>query len=215
MHADGHEIEERGRRVHGQVRGVDQQCREAGENPGGSASSGAFFNHFGGIQPYLYGVGSPRSSTAHAAARLDSNAAATLASRSHMQPVFCCCRSSECSRSPPQIARSQSAAAKPSKNTKAPSAATLANYKTHCQPCHLDGNAPQALMNFADGDWRYGSTLKEVTKNIADGVRGTPMEGLQGQADGNCHRRPRALRALVRPEAEVGTPLSCASSTSP
>ncbi len=79
----------------------------------------------------------------------------------------------------PTIAKSQSAAAKPSKDTKAPSAATLANYKTHCQPCHLDGNAPQALMNFADGDWRYGSTLKDVTKNIADGVRGTPMEGFK------------------------------------
>jgi mono/diheme cytochrome c family protein len=86
----------------------------------------------------------------------------------------------------PTVAKSQSAAAKSSKNTKAPSAATLANYKTHCQPCHLDGNAPQALMNFADGDWRYGSTLKEVTKNIADGVRGTPMEGFKDRLTGTA-----------------------------
>jgi mono/diheme cytochrome c family protein len=49
-------------------------------------------------------------------------------------------------------------------------------YKTTCQPCHMaDGNAALEPMNFADGKWRHGSTTKEITAIIANGVQGTAM----------------------------------------
>ena len=50
------------------------------------------------------------------------------------------------------------------------------NYKATCQPCHMaDGNAALEPMNFADGKWRHGSTTKEITAIIANGVQGTAM----------------------------------------
>ena len=49
-------------------------------------------------------------------------------------------------------------------------------YKTTCQPCHMaDGNAALEPMNFADGKWKHGSTVKEVAATISNGVQGTAM----------------------------------------
>jgi mono/diheme cytochrome c family protein len=49
-------------------------------------------------------------------------------------------------------------------------------YKTTCQPCHMaDGNAALEPMNFADGKWRHGSSVKEVAATITNGVQGTAM----------------------------------------
>ena len=30
-------------------------------------------------------------------------------------------------------------------------------------------------MNFADGEWRHGSSVKDVMKTISEGVQGTAM----------------------------------------
>jgi mono/diheme cytochrome c family protein len=50
------------------------------------------------------------------------------------------------------------------------------NYKLTCQACHMpDGNAALEPMNLADGVWRHGSSLKEVSKTISEGVPGTAM----------------------------------------
>jgi len=49
-------------------------------------------------------------------------------------------------------------------------------YKTTCQPCHMaDGNAALEPMNFADGKWLHGSSVKEVATTITNGVQGTAM----------------------------------------
>jgi len=49
-------------------------------------------------------------------------------------------------------------------------------YKTTCQACHMaDGNAALEPMNFADGKWRHGSSVKEVATTITNGVPGTAM----------------------------------------
>jgi mono/diheme cytochrome c family protein len=49
-------------------------------------------------------------------------------------------------------------------------------YKTTCQACHMaDGNAALEPMNFADGKWRHGSSVKEVAATITNGVQGTAM----------------------------------------
>lgn len=49
-------------------------------------------------------------------------------------------------------------------------------YKTTCQPCHMaDGNAALEPMNFADGKWKHGSSVKEVAATITNGVQGTAM----------------------------------------
>jgi mono/diheme cytochrome c family protein len=50
------------------------------------------------------------------------------------------------------------------------------NYKAVCQPCHMaDGNAALKPMNFADGEWKHGTTPQELAKVIANGVPGTAM----------------------------------------
>ena len=50
------------------------------------------------------------------------------------------------------------------------------NYKATCQPCHMaDGNAALKPMNFADGEWKHGTTPQELAKVIANGVPGTAM----------------------------------------
>jgi mono/diheme cytochrome c family protein len=49
-------------------------------------------------------------------------------------------------------------------------------YKQNCVACHMvDGNAALEPMNFADGKWRHGTTVKALTKVISDGVPGTAM----------------------------------------
>ena len=50
------------------------------------------------------------------------------------------------------------------------------NYKATCQPCHMaDGNAALKPMNFADGEWKHGTTPQALAKVITDGVPGTAM----------------------------------------
>jgi mono/diheme cytochrome c family protein len=50
------------------------------------------------------------------------------------------------------------------------------NYKATCQPCHMvDGNAALKPMNFADGEWKHGTTPQALAKVIAEGVPGTAM----------------------------------------
>jgi mono/diheme cytochrome c family protein len=49
-------------------------------------------------------------------------------------------------------------------------------YKTKCAVCHtMDGNSPIPNMNFSDGEWRHGSTVKDVMATISNGVQGTAM----------------------------------------
>ena len=50
------------------------------------------------------------------------------------------------------------------------------NYKATCQPCHMaDGNAALKPMNFADGEWKHGTTPQALAKVITEGVPGTAM----------------------------------------
>jgi cytochrome c oxidase cbb3-type subunit 3 len=68
------------------------------------------------------------------------------------------------------------AATKTSASAYKPSAEILEVYKTKCAACHLaDGNSPLPIMNFADGAWKHGSSLKEIEQVIAEGVPGTAM----------------------------------------
>ena len=49
-------------------------------------------------------------------------------------------------------------------------------YKQNCVACHMpDGNAALEPMNFADGKWKHGTTVKALTKVINEGVPGTAM----------------------------------------
>lgn len=66
-------------------------------------------------------------------------------------------------------------------------------YKTKCAVCHtLDGNSPIVNMNFADGEWRHGSTVKDLIKTISDGVQGTAMMSFKAQFS------PGEISALAR-----------------
>ena len=79
------------------------------------------------------------------------------------------------------IAMPDAGPAKPAAATKAaasakPSAETLEIYKTKCAACHLpEGNSPLAPMNFTDGEWKHGSSVKEIEHVINEGVPGTAM----------------------------------------
>ena len=49
-------------------------------------------------------------------------------------------------------------------------------YVQNCQMCHMpDGNAAIKQMNFADGEWIHGTTIKQQVKVVADGVPATAM----------------------------------------
>lgn len=86
------------------------------------------------------------------------------------------------------IALAQGAKKKPAKGADGPvpTAEEVASaeeiYKTKCAVCHtLDGNSPIVNMNFADGEWRHGSAVKDVIKTISDGVQGTAMMSFKTQ----------------------------------
>jgi mono/diheme cytochrome c family protein len=50
------------------------------------------------------------------------------------------------------------------------------NYKNTCALCHgVDGTAAIKEMNFADGEWKHGSSLAAIAKTITEGVKGTAM----------------------------------------
>ena len=59
----------------------------------------------------------------------------------------------------------------------APDAKAL--YKQHCQLCHLDGSAPIAELNFADGQWKHGSGVNDIVTVVRDGSPGTAMLGFK------------------------------------
>ena len=66
-------------------------------------------------------------------------------------------------------------------------------YKTRCVVCHAaDGNSPMPNMSFADGVWRHGSTIKEVTNTITNGVPATAMMPFKTQLS------PAEISAMAR-----------------
>jgi len=70
----------------------------------------------------------------------------------------------------------------PAARAEEPDPEILAIYKTKCQSCHLaDGNSPVAAMNFANGEWKHGTTVAELAKVIAEGAPGTAMLPFKAQ----------------------------------
>jgi mono/diheme cytochrome c family protein len=69
----------------------------------------------------------------------------------------------------------QKSAAPPAKAASAKATAEE-NYKTTCALCHgPDGDAAIKEMNFADGEWKHGSSIAAISKTITEGVKGTAM----------------------------------------
>jgi mono/diheme cytochrome c family protein len=74
-----------------------------------------------------------------------------------------------------------------------PTEATLELYKAKCGQCHmLDGNSAIQPMNFVDGVWKHGDTLKEIAAVISDGVPATAMLPFKTQIS------PAEVDALAR-----------------
>ena len=71
-------------------------------------------------------------------------------------------------------------------------------YKTKCAVCHTpDGNSPIPNMSFTDGEWRHGSTVKDVMKTISDGVPGTAMMPFKTQfTEGEIAALARKVRSF-------------------
>ena len=69
-------------------------------------------------------------------------------------------------------------------------------YKTKCAVCHtLEGNSPIPQMNFADGEWRHGATIKDVMTTISEGVQGTAMMPFKTQfSEGEIAALARIVR---------------------
>lgn len=64
----------------------------------------------------------------------------------------------------------------PAGNEAAAKATAEENYKTTCALCHgVDGAAAIKEMNFADGEWKHGSSIAAISKTITEGVKGTAM----------------------------------------
>ena len=93
-------------------------------------------------------------------------------------------------------------AAKASASGPAPTAAEVASaeeiYKTKCAVCHtLEGNSPIEQMNFADGVWKHGSSVKELMTTISNGVQGTAMMPFKGQfSEGEIAALARKVRSF-------------------
>ena len=81
-----------------------------------------------------------------------------------------------------------------------PTAADVASaeeiYKTKCAVCHtLEGNSPIPNMNFADGAWLHGSTIKDVVNTISNGIQGTAMMPFKTQfSEGEIAALARKVR---------------------
>jgi mono/diheme cytochrome c family protein len=71
-------------------------------------------------------------------------------------------------------------------------------YKTKCAVCHtLEGNSPIPNMNFADGEWRHGSSVKDLMNTITNGVQGTAMMPFKGQfSEGEIAALARKVRSF-------------------
>ncbi len=71
-------------------------------------------------------------------------------------------------------------------------------YKTKCAVCHtLEGNSPIPNMNFADGVWLHGSSIKELMNTITNGVPGTAMMPFKGQfTEGEVAALARKVRGF-------------------
>ena len=69
-------------------------------------------------------------------------------------------------------------------------------YKTKCAVCHtLEGNSPIPNMNFADGTWLHGSSIKELINTISNGVQGTAMMPFKTQfSEGEIAALARKVR---------------------
>jgi mono/diheme cytochrome c family protein len=67
-------------------------------------------------------------------------------------------------------------------------------YQQKCQVCHMaDGNSQiMPNMSFADGVWKNGATVKDVTTTITNGVPGTAMVAFKEQLS------PAEITALAR-----------------
>lgn len=55
-------------------------------------------------------------------------------------------------------------------------------YKTRCSMCHgPKGDSTLPGMSFADGVWKHGNSVKEISTIIHDGVEGTAMLPMKGK----------------------------------
>ena len=74
-----------------------------------------------------------------------------------------------------------------------PTEETLELYKVKCGQCHMaDGNSPLEPLNFADGVWKHGETVKDIANVISEGVQGTAMLPFKSQVT------PAEAEALAR-----------------
>jgi mono/diheme cytochrome c family protein len=74
-----------------------------------------------------------------------------------------------------------------------PTEATLEVYKVKCQACHMaDGNSPLEPLNFVDGTWKHGDSVKQIAGIISEGVPGSAMLPFKSQMT------PAEVQALAR-----------------
>jgi mono/diheme cytochrome c family protein len=86
----------------------------------------------------------------------------------------------------PATAATKAAAYKPSEET-------VEVYKVKCQQCHMaDGNSPLEPLNFADGTWKHGDSVKQIAGIISEGVPGSAMLPFKSQIT------PAEVQALAR-----------------
>jgi mono/diheme cytochrome c family protein len=79
-------------------------------------------------------------------------------------------------------------------------------YVQNCQMCHMpDGNAAIKQMNFADGEWIHGTTIKQQVKVVADGVPGTAMMSFKDRlSDQEILALVKLVRAFDKKLAAAG-----------
>ena len=89
-------------------------------------------------------------------------------------------------------------------------ARTVELYKQTCLACHMaDGNAAMEPMNFVDGKWRHGTSVKDIAKVISEGIPGTAMMPFKTRFNEQeilaLAKYVRAFDKSLKPEASAGT----------
>jgi mono/diheme cytochrome c family protein len=83
--------------------------------------------------------------------------------------------------------------AAPASKAYKPTEAILEIYKVKCQACHMpDGNSPLEPLNFVDGTWKHGDSVKQIAGVISEGVPGSAMLPFKSQMT------PAEVQALAR-----------------
>ncbi|MDX1618191.1 MAG: PQQ-dependent sugar dehydrogenase [Balneolaceae bacterium] len=82
-------------------------------------------------------------------------------------------------------------------------------YMNYCSSCHGSDLQGGTGSNLADGEWKYGATRADITKNIKNGIPGQAMVGfVEALSDDQIDDIVDFIKAVESGDVEPGPPMS-------